>query len=160
MKSSRPPSGGDTQTEVPEALIRRLSDLLHSTDLAEIELQTGAINVRVKAKEQVATNVLSTPAPKLVAQPSESKAASESTASDLHIIRSPFVGSFYRAPSPTSSPYVEEGQTITKGQVLCIIEAMKIMNEIEADAGGVIEKIYVEDGTPVDFNAPLFGIRK
>jgi acetyl-CoA carboxylase biotin carboxyl carrier protein len=82
------------------------------------------------------------------------------SSSELHVVRSPFIGTFYRAPSPNSAVFAEVGQSVQKGQVLCIVEAMKIMNEIEADAGGVIEKIFIENGSPVDFNAALFAIRK
>lgn len=146
--------------EVPEKLIRKLSDLLKSTDLQEIEMSSGELSLRVKAKDssyamQVPTMPMVSPTP---AGSSPSKA--EATESDLHIIRSPFVGTFYRSPSPEAKSYVEEGEMVGKGQVLCIVEAMKIMNEIESEIVGKVEKIFVENGHPVDFNAPLFGIRK
>lgn len=158
MKSSdRPPFD---QLEVPERMIRKLSELLKTTDLAEIEISSDQLSVRVKAKEtspafvhQVASPISST-----ISQNTSTGKTEPST--DLHIVRSPFIGTFYRAPSPTSAAFVEEGQMVSKGQILCIVEAMKIMNEIESDVAGVIDKIFVENGTPVDFNAPLFGIRK
>lgn len=146
--------------EVPERVIRKLSELLKSTDLAEIEMSLEGFSVRVRAKEASFSSVATTysaEAPRTSVVPSPTKSES---VSDLHSLRSPFVGTFYRTPSPNSAPYVEEGQQVTKGQVLCIVEAMKIMNEIEADCSGVIEKIFVEDGSPVDYNAALFGIRK
>jgi len=153
----------NSKLDVPEAAIRRLADLLRTTDLAEIEIATGAVSVRVRAKESPAIySVASSPvaaAPSATSAPL-SRASEPAAHSDLHIIRSPFIGTFYRAPSPTSPAFVEQGQSIAKGQSLGIVEAMKLMNEIESDAAGVVEKIFVENGTPVEFNTPLFGIRK
>lgn len=77
----------------------------------------------------------------------------------LHIVNSPIVGSFYRSPSPTADPFARIGSTVKKGQVLCIIEAMKLMNEIESDVDGEVVKIYVENGQAVEYGQPLFGIR-
>lgn len=162
---AKPPKKPTSKSPVPEELIKRLSDLLKLTDLAEIELSLKDTTVRVRAKEaQVAPVILGSPQavttpsaqPHSISKPSKSVEAH----SDLHIVRSPFIGTFYRAPSPTSPSFVEMGQAVSKGQVLCIVEAMKLMNEIEADSSGVIEKIFVENGTPVEFNTPLFGIKK
>lgn len=153
----------NSKLDVPEAAIRRLADLLRTTDLAEIEIATGALSVRVRAKEAPAVySVASAPHSAMVAPtaPAATRAPEASAHPDLHIIRSPFIGTFYRAPSPTSPAFVEQGQSVAKGQSLGIVEAMKLMNEIEADASGVIEKIFIENGTPVEFNTPLFGIRK
>jgi acetyl-CoA carboxylase biotin carboxyl carrier protein len=83
----------------------------------------------------------------------------ESREEELGVIRSPMVGTFYRAPSPTSPNYVEEGSSVSKGQVVCIVEAMKLMNEIEAEIAGTVVKILVQNGAPVEFNQPLFEIR-
>ncbi len=153
----------NSKLDVPEAAIRRLADLLRTTDLAEIEIATGALSVRVRAKEGPAVySVATAPAVSVTSPSAASNARSSEPAAhpDLHIIRSPFIGTFYRAPSPTSPAFVEQGQSVAKGQSLGIVEAMKLMNEIESDAAGVIEKIFVENGTPVEFNTPLFGIRK
>lgn len=146
--------------EVPEKLIRKLSDLLKSTDLSEIELSSEGFKVKVKAKGESVSYSFPPSLPSAGREAAAPKPAIESAESDLHIIRSPFVGTFYASPSPSAEAYTGEGQSVSKGQVLCIVEAMKIMNEIEADSGGTIEKIYVENGTPVDFNTALFGIRK
>jgi acetyl-CoA carboxylase biotin carboxyl carrier protein len=86
--------------------------------------------------------------------------ASRAGAEDLHIISAPIVGTFYRKPSPTSEPFVSVGSRVEAASVVCIIEAMKLMNEILAETTGVVEKIYVEDGQPVEYGQPLFGIRK
>ncbi|MBN8554240.1 MAG: acetyl-CoA carboxylase biotin carboxyl carrier protein [Deltaproteobacteria bacterium] len=162
LNKKTPPKAADNSGEVPEKVIRKLSDLLKSTDLAEIEISTGKMNIRVRAREAaVAPMIVSAPVSASV--PSSSTSVSKPSVeaqSDLHIIRSPFVGTFYRSPSPTHPAFVEANQTISKGQTLCIVEAMKLMNEIEADVSGLIEKVYVENGTPVEFNSPLFGIRK
>jgi len=159
------PESSIQKHDVPEGVIRKLSDLLKTTDLAEIEVTTDKMSIRVRARETVggatfvsapSTPILPAAAPLSSAAP----AAREEPKSDLHLIRSPFVGTFYRAPSPQSPSFVEQGQAVSKGQSLCIVEAMKLMNEIEADMSGIIEKIFVENGTPVEFNTPLFGIRK
>lgn len=153
------------RSEVPEATIRKLSEILKSTDLAEIEIKTDKMNIRVRAKEAptpiLTTSVVSAPSPNPgVSAPVSKQTSVEAQHPDLHIVRSPFIGTFYRAPSPTSPAFAEQGQSVSKGQTLCIVEAMKLMNEIEADASGVIEKIFVENATAVEFNTALFAIRK
>jgi acetyl-CoA carboxylase biotin carboxyl carrier protein len=84
---------------------------------------------------------------------------SELAAESLHIIKSPIVGTFYRSPSPTSEPFVKVGDRVEPDAVVCIIEAMKLMNEIQAETSGTIAEIYVENGQPVEYNQPLFGVR-
>jgi len=79
---------------------------------------------------------------------------------DLHIVKSPIVGTFYEAPSPGAPPFLKIGDTVQEGQVLCIIEAMKLMNEIEAEVSGVLAKAFVSNGNPVEYGTPLFGIRR
>jgi acetyl-CoA carboxylase biotin carboxyl carrier protein len=87
-------------------------------------------------------------------------AGAKESAEDLHIITSPIVGTFYRAPSPTSDVFVRAGSHVEPDTVVCIIEAMKLMNEIQAETNGTVEKIYVENGQPVEYGQPLFGIKK
>lgn len=164
--SSSPSSQGMQRQDVPEGVIRKLSDLLKTTDLAEIEVTTEKMSIRVRAREgfpSMPTNYVvqtSSAAPVGGAAMSSAPTPAPEAQSDLHIIRSPFVGTFYRSPSPQSPPFVEQGQAISKGQSLCIVEAMKLMNEIEADCSGIIERVFAENGVPVEFNSPLFGIRK
>jgi acetyl-CoA carboxylase biotin carboxyl carrier protein len=149
--------------EVPEKLIRKLSDMLKRSELSEIEISKGDLKVRVRAKSEASQSSVIMTAPSTTSGGNGSSLSSEpkqQEKNELHIIRSPFVGTFYSSPSPTSASYAEEGQSISKGQVLCIVEAMKVMNEIESDSAGTLEKLYVENGQPVDFNAPLFGVRK
>lgn len=152
--------------DIPEGAIRKLADILNSTDLAEIEIKSDKMTIRVRAREASSGGFVHTTAVHHSAAPVASGVSASTKASDapavdagLHIVRSPFVGTFYRAPSPTSPNFVEQGQATTKGQSLCIVEAMKLMNEIEADQSGIIEKIFVENGTPVEFNTALFAIR-
>jgi acetyl-CoA carboxylase biotin carboxyl carrier protein len=92
-------------------------------------------------------------------QPEEKASTAEEVLQNVHEIRSPIVGTFYRAPAPDADPYVNIGDTISSGTVLCIIEAMKLMNEIESDVSGKIVKILVENGKPVEYNQPLFQIQ-
>jgi acetyl-CoA carboxylase biotin carboxyl carrier protein len=101
-------------------------------------------------------------APPQTATPTPPAEASKATAADeeLHIITSPIVGTFYRSPSPTAEPFVRLGSQVHQDMVVCIIEAMKLMNEIQAEASGEVAKIYVENGQPVEYGQPLFGIKK
>jgi acetyl-CoA carboxylase biotin carboxyl carrier protein len=85
--------------------------------------------------------------------------AEESAESGMHVITSPIVGTFYRAPSPGAESYIKIGDTVEEGRILCIVEAMKLMNEIPSDVAGVVEKVYVENGHPVEYGQRLFGIR-
>jgi acetyl-CoA carboxylase biotin carboxyl carrier protein len=95
-----------------------------------------------------------------VVAPEPSAPAAAAPAADLHVVTSPIVGTFYSAPSPDSPPFVKPGDRVRKGQVLCIIEAMKLMNEIECDADGVLAEIYPKNAQPVEYGEPLFGVRR
>ena len=155
--------------------IRQIIKIVESSNISEFELEEGG--TKVKIIKNSGTNVVpvsdvqvfTTPAPQPVVQPpaktatvqSGPAAEPESTVSDNTIeVHSPMVGTFYRAPSPDADSYVEVGQTISVGQTLCIVEAMKLMNEIEAEISGKIVKILVENAQPVEYNQPLFLIEK
>lgn len=150
--------------------IRQILDLVREHDLAEFELEREGLKLRVKkANDIVITQAAPAPAAAapapapIAAVPSPQPAAAasgEESAIELAMIKSPIVGTFYRTPEPGAKPFVDVGDTVRKGQVLCIIEAMKLMNEIESEFDGVIEKAYVENGQPVQFNDRLFAIRK
>ncbi len=143
---------------VPEDAVLQLSGLLKTTDLAEIEVSFEGYSIRVRARESQNPVVVNAPL-----SPSVSSTTSNTVAKihdELHIVRSPLIGTFYRASSPGAKSFVEVGQPISKGHVLCIVEAMKMMNEIESDAAGTIEKIFVENGDPVEFNTPLFALKR
>jgi len=142
--------------------VERLLAFMDKHGLEEFEYARGGVHIRLK-KPGVAS--VSIPRVVMSAEPSAEappRSASHGTApprSDLHVIKSPIVGTFYGAPSPGADPFVAVGARVEAGQVLCIIEAMKLMNEIEADVGGELVQIYAETGKPVEYGEPLFGIR-
>ena len=141
--------------------VKKLIELLEESDIAEIEIHEGEESVRISRSSSVPA-MIAAPAP-LAAAPAAAPAASVATAAraaepEGHIIRSPMVGTFYRAPSPGAKPFVEEGQAVSSGETLCIIEAMKILNQIESDKSGKVVEILVENGQPVEYNEPLFVI--
>ena len=154
--------------------LKELIEFLIEKDIAEFELERGDVKVKIKrAGENVAGSVpeqryfavhAAPPAvPEMVvAQPSTppGKTKTEPAAEEgLHMVRSPIVGTFYESPSPGSPPFVKAGDTVTEGQVLCIVEAMKLMNEIEADMAGEIVKKLVNNGQPIEYGQELFVIR-
>ena len=147
--------------------IRKVLDLVREHDLAEFELEQDGLKVRVRKAGREVQLVQPAPlavaaAPALVptAVPAQAAApAEEPPEMDLAIVKSPIVGTFYRAPEPGAPNFVEVGANVRKGQVLCIIEAMKLMNEIECDTDGEVTAIYVENGRPVQFGERLFAVR-
>lgn len=135
--------------------VKKLIELLESSGIAEIEIKEGEESVRISRGSQptVAQHVI--PAP-VVAQPAPSAEPVTQPQATGHTITSPMVGTFYAAPSPTSDPFVTVGSTVKKGDTLCIVEAMKIMNPIEADASGQITNIEKSNGESVEYGEPLF----
>ena len=144
--------------------VKKLIELLEESDVAEIEIHEGEESVRISRSSSVVAPMVAAPAAVApMAAPSAAPAAGEPAAAraaepEGHLIRSPMVGTFYRAPSPGAKPFVEEGQAVSSGETLCIIEAMKILNQIESDKSGKIVEILVENGQPVEYNEPLFVI--
>lgn len=155
--------------------LKELIEFLIEKDIAEFELERGDVKVRIKralpggavvmqAATSVAphfapaTSVLAAAAP-APAAPAAASAESGESDEGLSIVKSPIVGTFYEAPSPGAPPFLKMGDSVSQGQVLCIVEAMKLMNEIESDVAGEIVKIYVKNGQPVEYGQPLFGIR-
>jgi acetyl-CoA carboxylase biotin carboxyl carrier protein len=161
--------------------LRELIELLRANGLAELELEREGFRVRL-VREMAASSTAATAEPASaaaspssartgasaaqtaqVAAPSHPGARAETAASedqDLYIIPSPIVGTFYRSASPTAESFVKIGSNVEPETVVCIIEAMKLMNEIQAETSGEVVKIYVENGQPVEYGQPLFGIRK
>lgn len=145
--------------------LKKLIDLVEESGIAEIEVTEGEEKVRI-TRTTAAQPVYSAPvqqqpavmaAPAAVPAEAAPAAALPAAGPDLSkAMKSPMVGTFYRAASPTSAPFVEVGQTVNAGDTLCIIEAMKLMNEIEADHSGVVKEILVSNGQPVEFGEPLF----
>jgi acetyl-CoA carboxylase biotin carboxyl carrier protein len=142
--------------------VKKLLELLEESDVAEIEIHEGEESVRI-SRYNVMPASMSMPAmmPQSAAAPqtdTASAVAAPEAAPEIegHVLRSPMVGTFYRSPSPGSKAFVEVGQQVSAGDTLCIIEAMKILNQIESDKSGVVKKILVENGEPVEYNEPLF----
>ncbi len=149
--------------------IKKLIELLEESNISEIEIEENDESVRISrypsgthwqqapmpqyAAPQHAP-AYATPPPAAAAEPAPEAAATHQG----HVLSSPMVGTFYRSPAPGSKPFVEVGQRVKKGETVCIVEAMKNMNQIEADKEGVIEAILVEDGEPVEFDQPLLTI--
>lgn len=141
--------------------LKTLIDLVAESDIAELEITEGEDKVKiVKSSAPVAyaaapAPVYATPAPAVAATPATPVAP---VALEADTVKSPMVGTFYRSPSPGSAVFVEVGQSVQQGQPLCIIEAMKLLNEIEADKAGVVKEILVNNGEPVEYGQPLFVI--
>ena len=145
--------------------VKKLIELLEESGIDELEIHEGEESVRISrhSKQVAAPQYQVAPAPVAAAPaPAAAPAAADAPAAPAepsgHLVRSPMVGTFYRASSPEAKPFVDVGQTVKKGDILCIVEAMKMMNQIEADKSGTIDAILVEDGEPVEFDQPLFSI--
>ena len=182
---SAPKEQGDTPNRRPRAAqrpaasvnmeeLRELIALLRDNGLAELELENEGFRVRLRRDSGLVQSVshaietpLLAPAPAQPAPPPASGPAHPGTQAstaasqdqDLHIIPSPIVGTFYRSPSPSAEAFVKIGSNVEPESVVCIIEAMKLMNEIQAETSGEVVKIYVENGQPVEYGQPLFGIK-
>ncbi len=134
--------------------LKELIELLKDTDITELQVEKDGTKVKIK-KEKILTS-LEMPVHRPPASHEKIVAETEEEAQRLVTVTSPIVGTFYRAPSPDANPFVEIGARVSKSQVLCIVETMKLMNEIESDVDGVIVKILVENGQPVEYGEPLF----
>src|SRR5512140_2783639 len=154
--------------------LKELIDFLIEKDISEFELERGDVKVRIKRGGETAAPVIAHAMPMAAipmaappvqgshapAAPSPASSSGAPAAEEeLHTVKSPIVGTFYEAPGPGALPFVKPGDQVAAGQVLCIIEAMKLMNEIEADASGEVVKILVSNGQPVEYGQPLFAIR-
>jgi acetyl-CoA carboxylase biotin carboxyl carrier protein len=157
--------------------LRELIGLLRENGLAELELERAGFRVRLRREGAFATTADSSevlapgtpistkpatpsvPAASTPAHPGAHAVTAASEDQDLRIIPSPIVGTFYRSPSPAADPFVKIGSVVEPETVVCIIEAMKLMNEIQAEVSGEVAKIYVENGQPVEYGQPLFGLK-
>lgn len=152
--------------------IKKIIKLVENSKVDEVEIEEAGVKIRVarhgtnSAQYQVPMYPMGTQAPYSLAPTAENKAAVAApeippeSKINYHEIRSPIVGTFYRAPAPDAETFVEVGQQVSVGTVLCIVEAMKLMNEIESDVSGKVAKVLVENGTPVEYNQLLFLIEK
>ena len=145
--------------------VKKLIELLEESGIDELEIHEGEESVRISrhSKQVAAPQYQVAPAPVAAAPaPAAAPAAADAPAAPAepsgHLVRSPMVGTFYRSPSPTAAVFGEVGQSGKAGDVLCIVEAMKMMNHIEADKSGVVQSILVDNGQPVEFDQPLFSI--
>lgn len=143
--------------------LKTLIDLVAESGIAELEITEGEGKVRIVKFSQALQPVAyqAPEAPAVVATPAAAPAAAAEPAAPViqgHVVKAPMVGTFYRSPNPGAAPFIEVGQSVKEGDPLCIIEAMKLLNEIEADKSGVIKEILVENGEPVEYGQPLFVI--
>ncbi|MCG7991751.1 MAG: acetyl-CoA carboxylase biotin carboxyl carrier protein [Candidatus Thiodiazotropha lotti] len=141
--------------------VKKLIELLEESDVAEIEIHEGEESVRISRNSSTPAPLaapVAAPAAAAPAAPAAAPAVESEPSEEIqgHAVRSPMVGTFYRSPSPGSKPFVEEGQQVSVGDTLCIIEAMKILNQIESDKTGTVRKILVDNGQPVEYNEPLY----
>jgi acetyl-CoA carboxylase biotin carboxyl carrier protein len=153
--------------------LRELIEFLKQYQVAEFDLDRGDMKIRLKfaqaaapasgiadlARLAVAPAAAAIPATARAADPPAATPAADPDAG-LHIVKSPIVGTYYGSPSPGAAPFVSPGERVEKGQVICIVEAMKLMNEIESDASGEIVKCFISNGQPIEFGQPLFSIRE
>jgi acetyl-CoA carboxylase biotin carboxyl carrier protein len=142
--------------------IKKLIELITESDVEEIEIKEGEETIRISRRSpNVVSQVIAPSMQTNEFQPvpsAKNESSPPQEASNTNTINAPMVGTFYRAPSPEASPFVQVGQTVNEGDVICIIEAMKMMNQIEADRSGVIQAINANDGQPVEFDQTLFTI--
>lgn len=157
-------------------LVKKLLDLISESEVDEVSIEEGDFKIKVKKTSELSSQpavqyqIPQQPqAPQQPAQPQQPTASVESGENDTdkseskpdgEVVKSPIVGTFYEASSPDSDPFVTIGDHISAGDTLCIVEAMKIMNEIEAEFSGTVQEILVEDASPVEFDQPLFVIKK
>jgi acetyl-CoA carboxylase biotin carboxyl carrier protein len=141
--------------------VKKLIELLESSGIAEIEIKEGEESVRISRTSSAPITYAPAPMPAAAPPPPPAAEAAEKPVDSVpagHRVTSPMVGTFYHASSPGAKPFVEVGQSVGEGDTLCIIEAMKMLNQIEADRAGVVKAILVENGQPVEYGEPLFVI--
>ena len=146
--------------------LKKLIDLVEESGIAELEITEGEEKVRIAKVAPNSQTILASnpmayhyPLQGTMAPPTQAVAAAVVAATpeeEGHVVKSPMVGTFYRSPSPGAPAFVEIGQSISEGQTLCIIEAMKLLNEIESDVSGTVKRILVENGQPIEYGQPLF----
>ena len=169
MKRKKPskPSGRKAVANPEVEQIEHLLKTMAEHNLEEFEYSRGDLRIRLKKPSAGIAYMpaASVPAPEIIVAGAPSAGGASAPAlearptEDLHLVKSPIVGTFYASPSPGAEPFVKVGGSIEAGQTLCIVEAMKLMNEIESDMSGEVLRIFAENGQPVEYGQPLFGIR-
>jgi|SRR3954469_19906223 acetyl-CoA carboxylase biotin carboxyl carrier protein len=160
MPCARPLASGAPSVDLRK--LKKLIDLVQESGIAELEITEGEEKVKIVKGGAVdisqAAPVAALPRAAAETRPAAPAApgAEPPAGQEGHVVKAPMVGTFYRSPSPDAKVFVEVGQAVKEGQTICIIEAMKLMNEIEADAGGTVKAILVENGQPVEYGQPLF----
>src|SRR5258708_9243478 len=168
MKRKKPTKSSPSFANPEIQHIEQLLQFMSEHNLEEFEYSNGELRIRLRKPS--AAVVVAAPramaAPEIIVsasaetpQPSTAQAADARSSEDLHLVKSPIVGTFYEAPSPGTEPFVKVGTHVETGKGLCVVEAMKLMNEIEAEVSGEIIRIFVENGQPVEYGQPLFGMR-
>jgi acetyl-CoA carboxylase biotin carboxyl carrier protein len=172
----KPSSKSKTDSKISAPELEQIEQLLaymSEHNLEEFEFENGAVRIRLKkpsaapvyaapSRTHAAPEIIvagSQQAPQAAAAPAAHAAAAPSASDDMHLVKSPIVGTFYGSPSPGAEAFVKVGGFVESGQTLCIVEAMKLMNEIESDTSGEVLRVFVENGQPVEYGQPLFGIR-
>ena len=147
--------------------VKKLIELLEESGINEIEIHEGEESVRISRNNGATTTVMTAPAVAAAPAPIAAPVAAPAPAAEAssgeptlsgHVVRAPMVGTFYRAPSPGAKPFVDVGTTVKAGETLCIIEAMKMLNQIESDVDGLVKEILIENGQPIEYDQPLFVI--
>ncbi len=170
---SKEPAAAASGAAVLTQQVDELAAVLRRHDLGEIEIERDGLRIRLRRGSVEVAHVAShaphlaaapapasAPAPAPAAPPTTPTPKAETSDGNVSYITSPFVGTFYRSPSPDSAPFVDVGTRVRKGQVICIVEAMKLMNEIEAEIDGVVVQCLVENGSAVEYGEPLFKIKQ
>jgi acetyl-CoA carboxylase biotin carboxyl carrier protein len=172
-RNNKKTSGDAVKASLNVQELRELAEMVNEHGFTEFEFENENIRIRLSKMTapqivQAVQPVAASSAPQPTFAPQSSNASTESVSTEaaadadegLYKITSPIVGTFYRSPAPDKPPYVQEGDKVNESMVVCIVEAMKLMNEIQAETSGEVVKIYVENGQPVEYGQPLFGIRK
>jgi acetyl-CoA carboxylase biotin carboxyl carrier protein len=145
---------------LPFGEVERLVELLKGSGVGEIRVRSGDLEISVKARAEAAPPAPAVMPPVVAGEPVAEPEVAETFGEDgSHVVRSPPVGTFYRAPAPGEGPYVEVGDVVVEGQTLCIVEAMKMMNEIPSDVSGEVVEVVAENAKGVEYDQPLFRIR-
>ncbi|NPB04442.1 MAG: acetyl-CoA carboxylase biotin carboxyl carrier protein [Thermotogae bacterium] len=140
-------------------LLREILEIFESSGVATLELETENFKIKLSKYTDASPPPIPSPIPVQTPPTEAEDERADQKEENFHYIRAPMVGTFYRAPAPGAEPFVKEGDRVKKGDVVCIIEAMKIMNEIKSDVDGVIEEVLVENAHPVEYGQPLFKVR-
>jgi acetyl-CoA carboxylase biotin carboxyl carrier protein len=158
-----PKKKGGSSSPIDLDLMQSITDFMAATGLVEFDVKTASAQIRLRRGEAAApasftSNIVSASAAAVPNHAMKAPAEAEESAGERYTVKSPFVGTFYRSAGPNQDSFVDEGKIVSAGDTLCIVEAMKLMNEIESDVSGRITRVLVKNSTPVEFGEPLFEI--